>query len=134
MLIVLVLAGCGGAPIDLTPKPNQDHAVEIIWGYLGAKSSLPEISWRPMTSCPNGEPGLGFDDGEGKCVAGLYNYSGGFAIIMWMNTSFHETALAHELIHAWQFKDKGIADSTHSIVADWHQVPGINYNLQDFGL
>lgn len=131
-VLILLLAGCGGN--DTTQKPNQWEAVTYIYQTLGMHSEAPTIVWvDPDPTCTPSPCIWAHPVTTTTPILGVYEYDSDVATVMWSG-SISGSALTHEMIHAWQFKDRGIADSTHLIKQDWDRVPIINKELLNIGL
>jgi hypothetical protein len=117
-----LLVGCGddwlaieGA--DLTPKPNQERAVSLVWhDAYGMSTDFPsEIRWTNEL----------FED-DGAVIGGHYDGRG--IILMWEG-SFSSSLLSHEMCHARQRVATGDADGSHNSpcfggVGDYEGAPG----------
>lgn len=111
-LAMLGTMGCGQA-LDTTEKPYQWEAVSAIWSALGARGQVPPIVWvSPDAKC---SPGF---DAHGVCSWGAFSPHENVIRDIWRGT-FHQSTIAHELIHAWQWNDRAVFDPTHSLKDDW---------------
>jgi len=119
---LLALAGCG-----FPTQPEQSRAEEVVWrGTFAAPDAPPPIEWR-QDECGGPLAGARY---EGQCYAGLY-LRGDRALVAWRG-SFHQSAYAHELMHALQWS-RGIEDPQH-LRPEWTLVDAANRALDGDGL
>ncbi len=120
VVAALFILGCGPS---FPARPGQDRALAITWTQtFAADFAAPPIDWREDV-CDAGAPTAVVEDGH--CYAGLF--SDGVAHVAWRG-SFHQSAFAHELMHALQ-GDHGIFDPMHVRTADWNTVGEANQRL-----
>lgn len=127
-LAVTVTALAGGcmSPGDMTPKPEQARALDIIWRQVyGQTNSPPEVEWHHDTAL--------FGDTKGFTCAG-------WKVLITDDEQgpetfhFSNTPLAHELMHERTFeRTHGDVDAGH-LRGDWDLEGVANYWLQQNGL
>lgn len=107
MLLGLLAMGC--SPSGRLAEVRQE-AAEKTWQYLGAKSELPNIQWVDT---------LEYD---GKSYLGLY-FDDGDALVLDVGGPPSQSALVHELYHAYQWLERGINDPHHQLIGWQTDVP-----------
>jgi hypothetical protein len=129
-LALALLAGCSAAPpADETPMPGQAQALAIVWqGAFQADQAPPPIAWSELRVDAGAATAVEYD---GRIYSGVYT-ADGVAMVAWRG-SFHASAFAHELMHAWQ-ADQGIVDPLHQRREDWQRVDAANDALVQAGL
>lgn len=137
VVLATMVAGCGD------PRPLVDYAtlkepVATIWRMLGGMHAPSRIVWKDDRCDPNGYPSIrtppNAKSSEGDCVWGVFVQELGEAWVAPAPT-YHQSALAHELIHSRDFLDYGNADEYHKTDAF---KPGgaedeINARLEEMG-
>ena len=121
--LALVALGCGA------DRPGQIDAHRLVWSEVYAADpmgSAPPIEWRE-DECGGALAGVRYD---GQCYAGLY-LPNDRALVAWRGT-FHESAFAHELMHALQYLH-GVEDPAH-LRPEWSAVAKANEKLLAAGL
>jgi hypothetical protein len=127
VVLVAVLAGaaCGPnlpGPMPPTPapeqfaiKPGQEQAVRLVWnGTYGRSDRAPAVRWiegdKLTCTDPNSEkPGFPTPSG---CREGMTALPMEVSVAWTGQATFSGTTLAHELLHALQFRT-GIIDPNH---------------------
>lgn len=142
VLLCLILIGCGP---KLETKPEQEIVTTIVWNQAFKMTvQAPTIIWidQPKLDC---ESGTGFTssyevdemDTVG-CLAGLTDMDSWTSEVAWpSSTTFHETALCHELCHAYSYIATGDSDPDHlgpCFVPVTGYVDKVNALLKDAGL
>lgn len=123
ILSSILFAGCA-----LPEEPRQADAIAIVWGGVyGQTIDPPAIDW--MVNCigPNNEPGV---MSGGVCVGGVFH--GWHIDLPWVG-NYHDSAFAHELLHAKQAK-QGIYDYEHTLPEWTTLLPEANDLLTNQGL
>lgn len=127
--LAFVAAGCGTPPSDEAPMPGQDQAVAIVWrGAFGATQDPPPIAWSELHVDAGKATAVEYD---GQIYSGIFTPDG-VAMVAWRG-SFHDSAFAHELMHALQAYEN-VDDPQHKRDKDWKQVKKANEALEDAGL
>ena len=129
---VAALIGCG-APVEL---PGQSAAVSLVWrDHYGAPlAEAPPVFWH-WDRCPTSPDGPAAvlwtnSDGATVCLSGLYTR--GVEIDLAWRGGLSDSALAHELMHALQWRS-GIDDPDHTRTDDWARAADANTALRDAG-
>lgn len=122
-LLLLTVVGCSAAPPAQTPdypsRPGQEQAIASAWSELGGwPTEPPAVRWLvgDELTCHNGR---GFIV-EGRCHSGVAGER-----VIWVawptgTERFSQTALAHELVHARNWRRPGTGgDIAHTDSALW---------------
>ena len=93
-----------------TPAPSLSAAIDIVWRFYDGTETPPHVQLVTGSdlNCQNGTAFLVPYYG---CVYGL-TLAPGFCVVAYTGKPFHETALAHELLHAVMLR-RGIVDINH---------------------
>lgn len=115
VLLGLVLAGCDAIAIghgEFTHKANQENAIALIWhDVYGQSGNPPSVRWVDgnQLNCRRSDWPLesrGFMVAGVHCVDG-FTWSSHVISVSWQQYrgSYANTALAHEMMHAAQFRN-----------------------------
>ncbi len=121
----LPLAGQGyDGPIE--KLPGQDDAVHIIWKWTyGEQATItpaPPVVWRRGDVCTDDDgnvaQGAFWCPAHKHCCSGFYNVFSAVAYVEAVpNQALSDSALAHELCHAWRVIEGDVSgDETHSSI------------------
>jgi hypothetical protein len=133
VLLFAALALVGGCDPSFPERAGQDEATRITWrATFGSTADPPGIDWREV-DCTSTLGQLGITDRwTGGCVGGLFYQDPDVVEVPWLG-SFHESAFAHELMHALQAL-RGVRDPDHLVREDWAKVAAANEALKAVGL
>jgi hypothetical protein len=127
--LALSAAGCGAQTPQETPMPGQDQALAIVWrGAFNAAQDPPPVSWSELHVDGGSKTAVEYD---GHVYSGIFT-DDGVAMVAWRG-SFHDSAFAHELMHALQSYED-VIDPDHKRDKDWKLVKKANDALEDAGL
>jgi hypothetical protein len=105
VLLLLLTGGCQSSG-DMTPKPSQAQAINIVWRQVyGQTGDAPDVEWHHDAKLWDGVKGFTF---------------AGWKILLCDDDQppatfrFFETELAHELMHERTFERTGDVDAAHN--------------------
>lgn len=126
--------------VNVSVKPGQEDAVRIVWNEVyGMDGEPPKIIWveTPDLTCNDCQSFINpLSKERGHCVNGLF---WPFAtMIAWpAKARFSNTALSHELLHAYFYVTTRQVDQNHA-KPEWTDPKGILYQatkrLKESGL
>jgi hypothetical protein len=118
-IAIIALSSCT-TPVAF---PDQAQAIQIVWYTTYFQTvNPPTIDWYTDCAGPHDEPGVALN---GTCVGGVFE--GWNIALPWVGT-YHESQLAHELLHAKQALE-GVYDTDH-VTPEWQTLlPLANINL-----
>ena len=123
---IVWVGALGGCAQEYPQHADQARITESIWRSYGGDGVEPPVEWRE-DRCPSAAtdaPSAVVIDGA--CYAGLY-LRDDHILVAWRG-SFHSSAFAHELMHAWQW-EHGVDDPEHLIAADWTRAQAADATL-----
>lgn len=137
-LVILDLVIALGLVACARPVPGQARAVSTVWSTYGATGSPPDIAWvtAPDLDChPEHGVFVGWHSVGAGCVAGQTDISAWVSQVAINPTwKLHDTALAHELLHAALYRRTGDSDAGHTS-PEWKTLlPAANAELREVGL
>jgi hypothetical protein len=104
ILLVCWLAGCTRPAPAYPVFPGAEAAIDIVWREVyGRLDPPPRVEWvhvEPGWGCSEKSADLGFRLSTGQCVGGVTYSSQSIATAEPIGGQFHQTGLAHELLHA----------------------------------
>jgi hypothetical protein len=126
-ILILALAGCSVAVESTAKCVNIEHAdaVSFIWNDMLGMDAPPCVSWVDGQQCKDlALPAIQVGN---VCAAGTYS-NGNVVIVRSSMSSVVNTALAHELMHAFLELVTGDSDHSHAR-REWIMIPVINDEL-----
>jgi len=127
LALLLVFVGCSWLPGSVKPMPSDlTQARDAVWQFYGHPPGelSPYVLVVTNLTCRNspGDEMVGFGvvgvRTDGTCLSGIEPTPLFVAIARIGAQPWHETSLAHELMHADQ-NTRGIVDNAHTRVEDW---------------
>lgn len=100
---------------SIRPVPGLDIAIETVWAVYEGTKPPPYVTLvsGPDLTCANGQ---GFLVPITGCVYGV-TLTPSMCVVAYVGKPWHETSLAHELLHAYQWQN-GVLDVGHD-GPDW---------------
>lgn len=105
LYLSVLLNACSSNP-SFPTKPDQDIATYIVWEHEYHMEGVPSPLvdwWSEKIPCP---------PPAGTMCDGAYYNNQNIAEVVWFG-SFHQTAMAHEFLHAKLLFETGDPDSNH---------------------